>query len=190
MVLQKLFSIFDKILIQIKNMSKFRNFEKYEVYDDGRIWSYSRKKFLKPYTNKKGYQQVVLTDNEGKKKMYKLHRVIYEAVTGSPIPEGMQINHRSEVKTENMITNLEIVSPKENSNYGTRNERVSKSNTNNTKLSKSVGAFKNGELVLTFPSTNEASRNGFKQSAVSMCCRNCYSREGNNKYKGFTWRYI
>ena len=88
-------------------MSKFRNYDNYEVFENGRIWSYSRKKFLKPMTRKDGYQQVSLVDNEGKKKMYKLHRVVWEAVTGSHIPEGYEINHRSEVKTENMITNLE-----------------------------------------------------------------------------------
>ena len=34
-------------------MSKFRNFEKYEVYEDGRIWSYKTNKWLKPKTEKK-----------------------------------------------------------------------------------------------------------------------------------------
>lgn len=71
---------------------KFRNFDKYEVYEDGRIWSYKRNKFLKPQTEKNGYQRVLLTDNEGKQKSYKLHRVVWEAVTGEPIPEGMQVN--------------------------------------------------------------------------------------------------
>ena len=55
---------------------------------------------------------------------------------------------------------------------------------------KQVGAFKDGKLVMTFPSTKEAKRNGFDQSAVSACCRNCYSREGNNVYKGFEWKYL
>lgn len=172
----------------------FRDYSKYEVYSDGRIWSYSHKKFLKPYQNKDGYQTVVLTDNEGKKKLYLLHRVVWEAVTGKPIPQGYEINHISEVKTENMINNLELVSHKENCNYGTRNKRtakgVSKANTNNPKRSKIVGAFKNNELIMVFPSTQECGRNGFCQVAVAACCRNCYIREGNNKYKGFEWRYL
>ena len=105
---------------------KFRDYTKYEVFEDGRIWSYSHKKFLKPETTKKGYQQVMLTDNEGNAKMYYLHRVVYEAVTGEPIPQGMQINHRSEVKTENMITNLELMTPKQNINYGTGIKRKTK----------------------------------------------------------------
>ena len=165
-------------------MSKFRNYDNYEVYEDGRIWSYKYKKFLKPATRKDGYQQVCLTDNEGKIKTYLVHRLVWEAVTSEPIPSNMQINHRSEVKTENMISNLELVSPKQNINYGTRNSRDAKTK------SKQVGAFKNCELVMTFPSTRECGRNGFDQGAVAACCRNCFNREGNNVYKGYTWKYI
>lgn len=168
---------------------KFRNYSNYEVYEDGHIYSYKYKKFLKPHTNQDGYQQVCLVDNEGKKKMYYIHRVIFEAVTGSPIPKGYEINHISEVKTENMISNLELVSHKENCNYGSRNTRMTNTLTNG-KLSKAVGAFKNNELIFTFPSTAEAGRQGFHQSSVVKCCNNCYLREGNNKYKGFEWKFI
>lgn len=162
----------------------FKDFTKYEVYPNGKIWSYSQKKWLKPMTRKDGYQQVSLVDNEGKKKVYKLHRVIYEAVTGEPIPKGYEINHISEAKDENFFENLQLISHKDNCNFGTRNKRIAKTK------SKQVGAYKNGELVMTFQSVNEANRQGFNQSAVAACCRNCYSREGNNVYKGFEWRYI
>ena len=158
---------------------KFRDFTKYEVFEDGRIYSYKSKKFLKPATRKDGYQVVSLVDNDGKNKMYYVHRIVWEAVTRSPIPPGYEINHRSEVKTENMISNLELLTHKENNNYGSRTERQAKS------LSKQVGAFKNNELVMTFQSTQEAHRNGFNSSAVSACCR------GERKtHKGFEWRYI
>lgn len=109
----------------------FRNFTKYEVYDDGRVWSYKRNKFLKPHLDKDGYYQIRLTDNEGKMKTYYLHRVVYEAVTSEPIQEGMQINHIDENKANNHISNLNLMSPKENCNWGTRNERIG-----NTQLGK------------------------------------------------------
>lgn len=171
-------------------MSKFRNYDNYDVFEDGRIWSYKTKIFLKPYTRKDGYQQVNLSDNEGKRKSYLLHRVVYEAVTGEPIPKGFEINHRSEVKTENMITNLELMSHKQNVNYGSGIERSHKALTNNQKISKAVGAFKDGKLVMTFPSISECGRQGFNQGNVCSCCRNCLNKPGNNKYKGFEWRYI
>lgn len=162
----------------------FRNYSNYEVYPDGKIWSYSHKKFLKPATTKDGYQQVKLYDNEGKMKRYYLHRVVWESVTGAPIPKGYEINHISEAKDENFFANLELVSHKENINFGTRNDRIAKANTNG-KCSKQVGAFKDDELVMTFPSTQEAGRNGFVQGNVSKCCNGKLPH-----YKGFTWRYI
>ena len=165
-------------------MSKFRNYDKYEVYPDGRIWSYISKKFLKPEKNKDGYQLIKLSDNDCKLKTYTVHKIVYESFTGEPIPEGYEINHRSENKTENMISNLELVSHKENCNFGSRNERISKANTNG-KLSKQVGAFKDDKLVMTFPSLMEAKRQGFNQGHISECCN------GERKtHKGYTWRYI
>lgn len=165
-------------------MCKFRQYSNYEIYSDGSIWSYKYKKFLKPWTKKDGYKQVALYDDEGNKKYYYVHRVVYEAVTSSPIPEGYEINHISEAKDENMISNLELVSHKENCNYGTRNTRM-KNTLTNGKLSKKVGAFKNNELVLSFPSLMEAQRNGFNIGNISECCN------GKRKtHKGFEWRYL
>lgn len=182
----------------------FRDYSNYEVYEDGKIWSYKRNKFLTPIIRKDGYQEVNLYDNNGKMKKYKLHRVVYEAVTGEPIPNNLQCNHINECKYDNRFCNINLMTPKQNTNWGTRNERaakaISKANTNNKKLSKSltnnpkkskpVGAYRNGELVMTFPSLSEAGRDGFNFGNISMCCRNCYKREGNNVYKGFEWRYL
>lgn len=168
---------------------KFRNYDKYEVYENGRIWSYKTKKFLKPGKTKYGYQQVSLSDNEGKIKWYLLHRVVWEAVTGAPIPKCYEINHIDERKDNNAINNLQLISHKENVNFGTRNSRagtsISKALTNNKKLSKAVGAFKDGKLVFTFPSASEAQRQGFYSSAVSRCCNGKLPH-----YKGFIWRYL
>lgn len=181
-------------------MNKFRNYDNYEVYEDGRIWSYKTKRFLKPQTVKCGYQLVRLFDNEGKPKYYLLHRVIYESFSGEPIPPNMQVNHIDERKDNNARSNLNLMTPKQNCNWGTGIERrskavknskkLSKALTNNPKKSKPVGAFKNGKLVMKFPSANEAGRNGFNQGSVSACCRNCLNRPGNNIYKGFEWRYL
>ena len=160
-------------------MSKFLNYDNYEVFENGKIWSYRKNKFLKPQTNNRGYQLVNLYDNDGNSKTYLLHRVIYETFSGEPIPSNMQINHIDERKDNNARSNLELMTPKENTNYGSGNERRAKA------LSKQVGAFKNGELVMTFQSTQEASRQGFSQSHIVHCCN------GERKtHKGYTWRYI
>ena len=157
----------------------FRDYSKYEVYEDGRIYSYKSKKFLKPGTNQYGYQVVGLTDNEGKRKTYRLNRLIYETFSGSPIPYGLQVNHINEIKTDNRFENLNLMTPKENVNWGTGIKRKTKTQ------SKKVGAFKNGELVMTFSSANEAGRNGFQYSHIVDCCN------GKRKtHRGFEWRYL
>lgn len=163
---------------------KFRDYDNYEVYEDGRIWSYSHKKWLKPQTRKDGYQQVSLTDNNGKQKSYQLHRVVWEAVSGKPIPTSMQVNHIDENKLNNQKSNLNLMTPKDNTNWGSGIERRAKSR------SKQVGAFKDDKLIFTFDSTAEARRNGFNQGHISECCNNCYNRPGNNVYRGYTWRFI
>ena len=170
-------------------MSKFRDFEKYEVFENGRIWSYRKNKFLKPWTNKDGYQQVRLTDNEGKCKWYYLHRIVYETFSGEPIPPNMQVNHIDEKKDNNAVSNLNLMSPKQNTNWGTGIQRRAKTQSkvliNNPKRSKAVCAFKNEKLVMSFPSTKEAERNGFYSSAVSACCNGKWTH-----YKGYTWKYL
>ena len=168
-------------------MAKFRDYDNYEVFEDGKIWSYKTKRFLKPFTRKNGYQQVMLYDNEGKMKLYRVHRVVYETFSGEPIPEGMQVNHIDERKDNNARSNLNLMSPKQNTNWGSGISRRAKTNTNNPKHSKQVGAFKNGVLVMTFPSTKEAGRQGFCQSNVSKCCNGVKSYK---TYKGYEWRFL
>ena len=154
------------------------NFSNYIILpNEGLIWSKKRGKFI-GYEDSKGYHKVTLYDDNGRVTKGKLHRFIWQAVNG-PIPEGMEVNHIDENKSNNSIFNLNLMTHKENMNFGTRTERVAKA------LSKPVGAFKDSKLVMTFPSTAEAGRNGFDHSTVAKCCR------GELKtHKGYEWRYL
>lgn len=173
----------------------FRDYKDYDFTYDGRVWSFKTNKWMKPYVGKDGYQRIALCKNGGQK-TYLLHRAEYEAVSGNPIPEGYDVNHIDENKTNNHFDNLNLLTRKENINHGTHNERVAKSNTNNPKLiaaltnhpkkSKRVQAFdKEGNLIYDFPSTMEAERQfGFNNGSISQCC--------NGKRKtahGYIWKY-
>ena len=168
----------------------FRDYKDYNFTYDGKVWSYKRNKWLKPSVTKDGYYTICLCKN-GESKRYLLNRATYEAVTGKPIPEGMQVNHIDENKLNNHFDNLNLMTCKENINYGRHNERVGKTLTNRQDLSKRVQAFdKQGNLVHDFPSAHEAQRQmGFNNGNISSCCKNKYLREGNNVYKGLIWRY-
>lgn len=164
----------------------FRDFKNYEIFPDGRIWSYASNKWLKPSPNGKDYLQVKLSDNDGKMKNYYLHRIIYEAVTNQPIPKEMEVNHINEIKTDNRFENLNLMTRKENVNWGTRNERAAKVRINHPLLSKQVEQYdKNGNLIQVWLSASEVERQlSYDQGHISKCCR------GKLKtYKGFIWRY-
>ena len=155
----------------------FRDFKKYEVFEDGRIWSYKTNRWLKPHLRPDGYLIVHLSDNDNNVKTYYLHRIIYEAVTGQPILEGMDVNHIDEDKSDNRFENLNLMTRKENNNWGTHYERICKQ----------VEQYdKNGNLIQVWPSIIEIERQlGYRNGHISECCR------GKLKtYKGYIWRYV
>lgn len=161
----------------------------YEVSNLGRVKSLgndkSRKeKILKPHKHRKGYLVVNLYRN-GKMKNFLVHRLVAEAFI--PNPYGFeQVNHRDENKANNCSSNIEWCSAKYNTNYGTRNKRIASVRSKGVEASK-YEDFR--EICLRFASTQEAGRNGYCNQAVSSCCRWCFNREGNNKYKNLYWRY-
>ena len=73
--------------------------------------------------SKRGYRFVSLYKNNTIKG-FRVCRLVYAAFVG-PIPEGMQVNHIDECKTNDAVWNLNLMTPKENSNWGTRNHRIS-----------------------------------------------------------------
>lgn len=154
----------------------FRDFNKYEIFPDGRIWSYSHNKWMKPQLRQDGYLRVRLSDNDGEIKNYQHHRVVYEACSQAPIPEGMQVNHINEIKTDNRFENLNLMTCKENNNWGTHYERICK---------KVEQYDKDGNLIQVWPSIIEIERQlGYCNGHISECCR------GKLKtYKGYIWKY-
>ena len=174
----------------------------YKVSNLGKILSLNYKntgkaKLMTPVEIGNGYLRVKLYKNKEYKKCY-VHRLI--AQTFLPNPENKPyINHKIEGKKGkkiNMVifnedgtidkkrTTIEWCTAKENNDYGTHNERISKSNTNG-KLSKRVLQLSlSGELIREWESTQECGRNGFNQGAVAACCR------GERKsHKGFRFMY-
>ena len=88
-----------------------KGFSKYLVSDTGLVYSLEN--------------DILIPLNEGQRKQSLVHRLVYMAHVGD-IPKGMQINHKDECKTNNCIENLEVVTCKQNINYGTANKRRAK----------------------------------------------------------------
>lgn len=164
-------------------------YEGYEISNLGKVKSmnYSRtdkEKIMKPCKNNYGYLVVYLYRNR-KRKLFYVHRLVAAAFIQNP--KGFeQVNHIDENKSNNAVENLEFCNAKYNINYGTRNERMAFSKSKAVEASK-YPDFR--EICLRFSSSAEAGRNGFAESGVGACCRGCYNREGNNRYKNLYWRF-
>ena len=174
----------------------------YKVSNLGKILNLNyrntgRERLMNPGEDKDGYLRVTLSKNK-EKKTCSVHRLV--AQTFIPNPEGKPcINHKiegDEGKKINIVifnedgtidkerTTIEWVTPKENNDYGTHNERVAKANTNGKRSKKVLQFTLDGEFVREWESTNECGRNGFDQGHVAACCR------GEQKtHKGFRWEY-
>ena len=88
----------------------------YEINEKGEVRHVFKKTILKQQTSNSGYMMVEIKRGAKTKKYY-VHRLLWEAFNGS-IPEGMVINHINEIKTDNRLENLNIVTQKENINWG------------------------------------------------------------------------
>ena len=131
-------------------------------------------RILTPTKSKKGYLSVIIGG-----KSYRVHRLVWETFVG-PIQKGMQVNHIDEDKTNNRLDNLNLMTPSENTNWGTRNDRVMKH------LGKWVIKLTlNNEILHFYPSTKKAAKeNGLQSNTISECCN------GKRKsYGGFIWKF-
>lgn len=73
-----------------------------------------------------GYLEYIL-HRDGKIKVFLVHRLVAKHFL--PNPNNLpQINHLDENITNNRIDNLQWCTPKENANYGTRNQRCKQNN--------------------------------------------------------------
>lgn len=141
----------------------------YEVSNFGRVRSYrdrggSRVKdkrrtipiMLKPRRQKNGYYLVQMKlSGQTRSNLYLLHRIVCSTFLELPhniSKVKIQVNHKDENKENNIVTNLEWCTPKDNTNYGTRTKRAAQSGskTKNTQEWKSnhIGANATGSRAV------------------------------------------
>lgn len=167
----------------------------YEVSSFGRVKT-CKTGMIRKQNAVKGYYLVGLSKN-GVKKRISVHRLVATAFIANP--EGKrEVNHLDEIKTNNHISNLSWATPKENSNWGTRNERISEYVTANpVKWKNANGKNKavyqididTGEIVGRYDSVGKALE-AMGSSPKSGSLSGCLTGSGGRKtYKGFKWKY-
>ena len=165
-------------IYQASNLGRIKSLERIDVRGH-RV----KEKILKPSRDRYGYYQVVLCKNS-KLKAYRVHRLVWSAFNGQ-IPENMQVNHINEIKSDNRLENLNLMTCKENINYGTGIERRVKKRING-KCSKPVLQFTlDNILIKEYPSIKQVEREtGFAQGNICNCCKGRYKQA-----YGYKWKY-
>ena len=104
----------------------------YQVSNMGRVKSVKSGRIRKLSQGKTGYLFIGLHKNKQNKQFY-VHRLV--ALMFLPNPNNLpQVNHKDENKENNYMENLEWCTCEYNLNYGTHNERVSKTKQENPRI--------------------------------------------------------
>lgn len=168
-------------IYQVSNLGRVKSLNHIIILKNGKQ-RLSRGKILKLEKSQFGYLRAQLVVANHHKKVA-VHRLVAQAFLPNPF-HFTQVNHRDENKENNNFFNLEWCSRKYNDDYGTRNQRISRTMING-KTSKKVAQYSlDGELIKVWKSAAEAGRHGFNQPHITDCCTG-----KRNQHVGYIWKY-
>lgn len=171
-------------LYQVSSLGRVRSLPRVvTIYNGGSYILPST--IIEQHPRKEGYMQVKLCLN-GQMKSYSVHRLV--ALAFVPNPNGWtDINHKDEVKTNNIPSNLEWCTKAYNTKYGTRTFRTSKP----------VEMYDlNGNYIKTFLSIRKASEEmGIPAANIRNCAKCSLLKDNKGKLYnvrsagGYKWKY-
>lgn len=163
-------------LYQVSNMGRVRRLPR-RIVNHG-TQTVKKGSMVAQYPNRKGYMRLNLF-KDGKMTEYFVHRLVAKAFVPNTynLPD---INHKSEVKTENRADNLEWCDKKYNNNFGTRTQRAI-AKQEYAVVQKTLG----GDVLKEYPSIQEAGR----QTSISAghICLVCQVKRPSAG--GYRWTY-
>lgn len=162
----------------------------YEVSSLGRVRSIPKKHsypknadgILSPSTRKGGYKQVTLC-KDGKTKPHSIHRLVAIAFIGKPASKALVVNHIDENPSNNAVSNLEWVTPRQNLEHSNViNKRIAAAT--KAKEKPVLMYNKKGGFIREFESATKAAKYiGSFQQLVSLCCKNWGRSTRGYKFK-------
>lgn len=174
-----------------------KGWERYQITDDGRVWSKISNKWLTPKKTEDGYLRVCLCGEHGERRQVCIQRLVAEAFI--PNPQNLpQVNHKDENKENNCAWNLEWCTPQYNNTYNGRHlkcaVKIKESNTIRSGKPIDQIEISTGEIIAHYPSAWEASRKtGFTKQGIMIACHGGQMRKGKwvntFQYKNYIWKY-
>lgn len=168
----------EKQICTLKGYENIRDI--YFITDKGKVISHGsnnlkfieKTKELKLYEKTGGYLNTALVTNNQKTRHIRVHRLVAIAFIDNP-QNKPYVNHKDENRQNNVIDNLEWVTPKENNDWS---------------VSKKVYAYNlNGELVKEYTAVGDVREDGFNRGHASACCR---GEERSHKKHIFSYKKL
>ncbi len=151
-------------------------FPKYKINRKGEVYSTTNRCIMNTKI-KKDRVVIRLSKNDKKYERF-ISRLLATAFISNP-ENKLQVNHIDEDPLNNNLDNLEWTTPSENTNHGTRNERVA------LKVRKNVYQYTlDYKFVKKYTSLKSIRNDGFDHGNVSRVCNGI-----NKQHKGFIWSY-
>lgn len=155
-------------LYQVSNLGRVRSLPRYST--SGKILKYQLDRY--------GYYRVCLSKHN-KNTLKQIHRLVAQAFI--PNPNNLSfVNHKDEDSTNNKVTNLEWCTHEYNCNYGTRNKRIS--------ITQSVDICQytlDDKFIKKWHGINYVSKiYNINHANIISCCKGKRKSAG-----GYKWRY-
>ena len=180
--------------LQGEEWRQVEGFPRYQVSNMGRVKSLvnpKKPKLLKPATLPGGYKHVMLMSGDrwgnNQRVPQRVHRLVAKAFI--PNPENKpHINHKDCDPSNNVVSNIEWVTPKENANHPPTKAHLDAARPIiKEKCSRAVYVYSDDlSLLSAFTSTADAARETNSSQGNIACCVNGYLE----RYKGLIWSYV
>lgn len=165
-------------LYQVSNLGRVRSVDHYANISNGNK-RFVKGRILKQWKNCNGYMCIKIW-NKDKRKSFVVHRLVAIAFIENPhrLPD---INHKDEVKQNNVVANLEWCNHSYNALYGSCQDRLRKYKQKQVDMIN----IETGKVIKTFESMKKAGAElNIHKEQISSVCRGLRKTAG-----GYFWRY-